>query len=44
MSDPGMTDEEWKTLHDAADVLERCGYHRESVVLVKICQDNRQIR
>ena len=44
MADPDMSDEEWKTLHDAADVLERCGYHTESVLLFRICQDNRQIR
>lgn len=44
MADPDMNDAEWKTLHDAADVLERRGYHRESVLLFQICQDNRQIR
>ncbi len=44
MVDPEMSDEEWETLRAAADVLERCGYHRESVLLFKICQDNRQIR
>ena len=44
MLDRDMSDEEWKTLHDAADVLDRCGYRNESVMLLRICQDNRQIR
>jgi len=39
-----MSDVEWKVLHDAANVLERFGYHRESALLFLICQDNRQIR
>jgi hypothetical protein len=44
VADPDMSDEDWKVLHDAADVLERHGYHRESVLLFKISQDNRGVR
>jgi hypothetical protein len=44
VADPDMSDVEWKVLHDASNILERFGYHRESVLLFQICQDNRQIR
>ena len=36
-----MSDEEWQVLSNAADVLERHGYHAESVRMFWISQHHR---